>query len=290
MENGIVFVYYGIYQTFWKHFIKLIRKTDMHYKMSLLFFLAVGFAGGLFAQSLDEKKIDQIQAQVSELQCELKTLNQYLGMSESFLKYEQEFSSFLENASYQVVDRESLVDEIQSSQVVLLADNHLSYHSQSHALGLLKTLSSPNLSLVIEWIDVSYQAEVNEYLAGKVTLVDLKTQIKFHEYWDFSWESYKRVLKLAKDLSIEVRLVENLKKTQDLRTRDQAILRKVKSIHESAENQQVLVVYGTYHILGKDHLFDLFKELGYKTTAITSQATSPYMKALYQFKDARFRL
>jgi len=247
---------------------------------SVTLFLLV--LAGSFAQSISLYDIEVLQEKSSILHCELQELSDMLSMSESFLQYESEYKLDLLSADVQGSSLELMFSELAQSQIILLGDNHTNPDSQTQSLELMSRLRSLRqpIQLVIEWIDVSYQRVVNQYLMGGLELSEVREKIDYQKLWGFDWDSYSRVLEYAKENSIPVHLVENLKKSQSLTVRDDLIEKKVLELIKAHSDQSVLVIYGTYHVLGENHLLERFLNHDLRTTAVISQAEDAYWSHL----------
>ncbi|MCO4782159.1 MAG: ChaN family lipoprotein [Candidatus Cloacimonetes bacterium] len=238
--------------------------------------------------TISESQIKQELEFTQSLHCELGELKKSFGVSESFNTYEKEYFDRVNSTKPSLLNEADFYDRLNQSKIIVMADNHVSFGSQTNTINIIQrqSKSSKKLILVIEWIDRSFQAVVNQYLLGQLSLDELKSKVLFDELWAFSWESYSRILKAAKDQKVPIYLVENLKNTKDLTSRDDEITKLVNKLLQKNAESQVMVVYGTYHILGKNHLFQRFLKLDKKTTAIVSQAEQAYWTIVKQTKDS----
>ncbi|MCJ8344583.1 ChaN family lipoprotein [bacterium] len=248
-------------------------------KNILLFILCVSLVP---AQKVSLDQIQRDQNYTNGIHCELEELKAHFPASESFNVYEAEFLKTVGKLTPSNLSKNDFDLKLKNAKIIVMADNHVSYGSQSNTIRLIEDLSKnqQELSLVIEWIDRSYQSVVNQYLIDQLSLEELKEKVQFDQLWAFSWDSYKRVLEAAKVNKVAVYLVENLKDTKDLISRDQSIFDAVAKIKQKAENSKILVVYGTYHSLGKNHLLERFRALSKESVAIVSQAQNAYWAAL----------
>lgn len=249
--------------------------------------LFVLFTVSVFCAPIEESKIQEELKNTQSLHCELFELKKFFGTSDSFNVYEKEYFDRVNSFSPNLSANGEFTKKINKSNLIIMADNHVSYGSQTNTVDIIKSQSKLNtkLHIVIEWIDRSYQAVVNQYLLDQLSLDELKIKVQFDELWAFSWESYKRILETAKESKAAIHLVENLKNTKDLTSRDTEITKLVTKLHKRNSNSQILVVYGTYHVLGDNHLYQRFLKLSTKTIALVSQAEQAYWTILNKTKD-----
>ncbi|PCJ16674.1 MAG: hypothetical protein COB02_15730 [Candidatus Cloacimonadota bacterium] len=253
-----------------------------------LLLASITIISSLFSQKTNLKQINNNELYSKSLHCELGELKASFTASKSFDKYEAEYLSYVSQLSPKFISENSFLDDLKQADVIVMADNHVSYGSQSNSVEIIKKLAknSNGLNLVIEWIDTSFQAVVNQYLRDQLSLNELKEKIQFDKLWAFSWDSYKRVLQTAKENKVAVYLVENLKNTKNLVVRDQHIFDSVLKIQSLNKSKKILIIYGTYHSLGLNHLFERFKKNKQKTVSIVSQAENAYWIALKTSLDS----
>lgn len=179
---------------------------------------------------------------------------------DSKLKYYQTqfFTEFNTLKKYRVKTMVEVEDKILSSKVVLVSDHHLYKNSQRYTAYLIELMSlNPNrLNLVLEWIEYKDQKSLNQYLAGKISLSDFKIIIDFENTWGFDWKSYSSILVAAKKYNTRVLAVDSRKVVQDPRKRDELVAGRIQKDIIKNPDDNYLIVYGTYHILGKNHLRD----------------------------------
>jgi len=223
-----------------------------------------------------------IGSQIEEMESDLKT-------SKSLEKYKKEYLSAIPAASPKPIIEAEMAKKLADAPFVLLGDEHTTDRSQQNTATVLKLMKTGNkpLTLVIEWLDISHQKDIDIFLAGKMSLSDLRTKTGFDKLWGFSWTSYSKVLNAAKSTRTPVLLVERLKGPQkSLNERDDFITATIKSHAQKNPGMRYLVVYGDYHILGKDHLADKLSAAGFKNQmCLIGEAGETWWKLLGTLKD-----
>lgn len=222
-----------------------------------------------------------LKAQIGEMEAEFEN-------SPSLKKYRVEYLATVASKQLKPLAAEQMLKHINSARCVFLGDEHTTAESQQNTvkiLALMRRAKAP-VTLVLEWIDESYQPVVNDFLAGKVPLKDMRRKIAFDKDWGFSWTAYSRILSAAKKMKVPVLLVERLKKRHSLSDRDTYIAKKIAAAAEKNAEMRFLTVYGEYHLLGPDHLSEKCNKLGLKSQLIiVGDAPEVYWKLLGKSMD-----
>jgi hypothetical protein len=170
----------------------------------------------------------------------------------------------------------------------MLGDEHTTNQSQINTANVLRMMRATKepVTLVIEWVDISFQKEIDAFLAGSLPLKDLRARISYDKLWGFSWTSYAKILSAAKQQKTPILLVERLKGNHSLADRDSFITATIVAHAKKAANMRYLVVYGDYHILGDGHLSSQLAKAGLKPQIILiGDAADTYWKLLGKGKD-----
>lgn len=223
-----------------------------------------------------------INSQIEEMESELKT-------SKSLEKYKKEYLSAIPAASAKPISDADMAKMLANAPFVLMGDEHTTDRSQQNTAMILKLMKAGNkpVTLVIEWLDITHQADVDNFLSGKTALKELRAKSGFDKLWGFSWTSYSKVLNAAKASKTPILLVERLKGAQkSLNERDDFITATIKSHSQKNSDMRYLVVYGDYHILGKNHLSDKLSAAGFKSQlCLIGEAGETWWKLLGSLKD-----
>ncbi len=204
-------------------------------------------------------------------------------------KYESSYRSALPRSA-RAAGKTELLRAIESANVVLVGDFHPFRQSQKGFLRLI-TESAPQISrpaLALECIQRVHQSAVDEYLAGYITVEELRDEIDFEKHWPFPWENYREILLFARSHGYPV-LALNISATRKrpatLRERDEAAAEKIAQQIRSSTAATVFVLYGEHH-LARNHLPARIREkLGSRTKVVVAHQNN---SDLY-WKTARSR-
>ncbi|PKL44640.1 MAG: hypothetical protein CVV41_04555 [Candidatus Riflebacteria bacterium HGW-Riflebacteria-1] len=222
-----------------------------------------------------------LQQQISEMEAELKT-------SKSLANYKKSYLAAVPATAPQPASDAEMAKILAGARYVMLGDEHTTNQSQINTANVLRMMRAAKepVTLVIEWVDISFQKEIDAFLAGSLPLKDLRARISFDKLWGFSWASYAKILSAAKQLKTPILLVERLKGNHSLADRDSFITATIVAHAKKATNMRYLVVYGDYHILGDGHLSSQLAKAGLKPqTILIGDAADIYWKLLGKGKD-----
>ncbi|PKL49944.1 MAG: hypothetical protein CVV42_04605 [Candidatus Riflebacteria bacterium HGW-Riflebacteria-2] len=227
---------------------------------------------------LVEKTLHQ---QIDEMESELKTSKQLEAYKKSYL------AAVPKGAPRPLSDAQ-IAKTLATARYVIMGDEHTTSQAQANTVSVLRMMraSKEPLTLVIEWVDISFQKQIDEFLAGRIPLKNLRGKISFDKLWGFSWASYSKILSAAKQLKTPILLVERLKASHSLASRDTFITKTIADHAKTNPGMRYLVVYGDYHVLGDDHLSQKLAKSGLKPQIILiGEAREIYWKLLGKLKD-----
>ena len=224
----------------------------------------------VFAAKIDLKEYNRLRGVESVLLNHIQEMEKELKASASFNKYKNEFLNSIPKTSPVEVSESSIAKMLSIAPYVFMGDEHTTLQSQVNTCKVLRLMRNAKqpLTIVVEWIDLSFQNDVNSFLAGKTSLTNLKKKINYQKLWGFPWSGYSNILKTAKSLKVKVLLAERLKKSHSLNDRDSFIVNKIVEDKKTNPNMRYLVVYGDYHIYGPSHLSEKAAKAGLKPQAI----------------------
>ena len=262
---------------------KINLKTIALFAVALLF---LGSAAGAAEISKGEynrlRQVEKgLQQQIEEMEAELKASSQ-------LAKYKKSYLAAVPATAPKPMSDAEMAKILAGARYVFMGDEHTTDQAQANTSTVLRMMraSKEPVTLVIEWVDISFQKEIDAFLAGSLPLKNLRTKISFDKLWGFSWSAYSKILSTAKQLKTPVLLVERLKGSHSLADRDSFITATIASHAKKAENMRYLVVYGDYHILGADHLSQKMAKAGFKPqTILVGDAVETYWKLLGKVKD-----
>ncbi|GAB4275075.1 MAG: hypothetical protein Kow0029_15920 [Candidatus Rifleibacteriota bacterium] len=252
----------------------------------LLFSIFLGAA--LFAAKISKAEIERLRRVEKLLKTQISQMESEFEASASLSKYRIEYFATVACRNPIPVPDAQMSALLAKAQNVFLGDEHTTAESQKNTIAIMAMMrkNKAPLTLVIEWIDESYQSELDEFLAGKLSLKDLKNKIRFSKNWGFSWANYSKILTAAKRMKVPILLVERLQKPHSLGDRDTYISGKIDSHKAQHENMRYLIVYGEYHLLGPNHLTDKCHKLGIIPDIIlVGDAPDTYWKLLEKLED-----
>lgn len=248
--------------------------------MGMLCFLHVAHA--IFGETVTPREIKRLLALEKSLKAQIAEMESDIVASSEFNSYKAAYYRALPKTFRHVRDDE-IVKRLMDAQYVFLGDDHSVLQSQLGAVEILKCMAAGkgNLTLVLEWMDESFQGSVNEFLRGRMSISELKKKIKYDELWGFLWAGYSRVLHAAKRYGCRILLAERLLEKHSLKIRDAYIAKKIADDRLKNASMRYLIVYGEYHILGDDHLSKKLARAGLTPQMIlTGNADEIYWKAL----------
>lgn len=236
--------------------------------------------------SLQEfKRLKQVESILLE---NISLMESELEPSATFTKYKKEYLNSIPKTSPKLVSNSVLTNLLSKASFIFLGDEHTTLRSQQNTCKLLKLMKQGKrpITLVLEWVDISFQNEIDLYLAGKMSLTNLKKKINYQKLWGFQWKGYANIIKTAKLLKTKVLLVERLKKKHSLLVRDSFIVKKISENYKSNPNMRYLIVYGDYHIFGPNHLSEKAMKAGlYPQIIFLGDAPNAYWSILKQTMD-----
>ncbi len=258
-------------------------------KIKFVFIIALlASLSPLYAGKISTDEIKRLQNVNETLINHISIMEEEFEASPSLNKYKKEYLSAIPTDSILPVANTVMAKTIAGAPFVFLGDEHTTPQSQRNTISVLQMMKKnpAPLTLVIEWIDISYQKEINNFLQGKIKISDLRKCISFDKYWGFSWANYSKILGAAKKLKTPILLTERLKNSHSLSDRDTFIVKKILEHRESNPKMRYLVVYGDYHILGKLHLSEKAAKAGLKPQLLLlGGASKVYWKLLNKIQD-----
>jgi uncharacterized iron-regulated protein len=99
-----------------------------------------------------------------------------------------------------------LIPEILRANVIYLGETHDSAQDHENQLKIIQALSGrkQKIAIAMEMFQRPYQNVINQYLAGKITEIELIKQTEYNERWGFPWELYAPIMRYAKASSLPV--------------------------------------------------------------------------------------
>jgi len=98
------------------------------------------------------------------------------------------------------LSKQGILEELAKADVVYLGETHNSILDHQAQLEILQALYQHNKKIVLamEMFQRPFQEIIDQYLAGKITEVELIEQTQYEQRWGFPWEYYAPLLRFAK--------------------------------------------------------------------------------------------
>ena len=99
------------------------------------------------------------------------------------------------------VSFEELLEDIETSRVIYVGENHTSQESHKIQLEIIQALFQkfPNLAVGMEMFDHSYQDVLDQWSAGKLDQGDFLRKVHWYANWRYDFALYKDILDFIKD-------------------------------------------------------------------------------------------
>ena len=196
---------------------------------------------------------------------EIRSIEEELeSVSSEYFTYQKDYYDSLKNYKC-VITREELKDEIKDRNIIYLGDFHLSPECQDNHLDIISYLKDISKetgkppAIAVEFINSSYQKSVDRYLDGKIDENRLRLGTNYDRNFGFNYESYVRILRYARDNNIPLYAADR-PGGGSLNERDEYAADRIADIYRKhGEEHQLVVIYGTYHVV-PNHLPKMVKQ------------------------------
>lgn len=171
------------------------------------------------------------------------------NLDKYYLRYRKIFYG-----KYKKVQKGFLLNKIENSKIVFLADYHSLPQAQKFQLEIIKFLREKNKEIILylEPYSVSDQKFLDDFLKGKINEDYFLYKIKYKKKWGFEWENYKEILEYSRKENLKVYGI-NMKNEASCEERDffagDFILKKLK---ENMDKIHIIII-GDLH-LAPEHL------------------------------------
>lgn len=259
-----------------------------HTKMLAITFLVLFITSLASAANISKNEFNRLLELENKLLEQIYEMESELETSRQLETYKKEYLAAIPKTAPRPISDSNMGKLLAAARCVVMGDEHTTNKSQANTitvLNMMRTGKKP-VTLVIEWVDQSFQKDIDSFLAGRIPLKNLRSKINFDRLWGFSWSAYSKILTAAKKLKTPVLLVERLKASHSLANRDSFIAGKIAKSAKAKPDMRYLVVYGDYHTLGSNHLSDkLAKEGVTPQLILIGEARDTYWKLLGKLKD-----
>ncbi|MCT7949598.1 ChaN family lipoprotein [Ancylothrix sp. C2] len=106
----------------------------------------------------------------------------------------------------QIYTREQFFPLLEKANVVYLGETHDSEADHKAQLQIIQQLHSknPKIAIAMEMFQRPFQGVIDDYLAGKISEVELFEKSEYNKRWGFDWELYAPILRFAKANNLRV--------------------------------------------------------------------------------------
>jgi hypothetical protein len=244
------------------------------------------------AKKLTIEEIHRMKDAHHRIRREIERWDSPLPPGDPLAIYENEFRRAIPLSKPKPAKSSELSTSLGEAPFVFLGDDHGNPRAQQNAIRVMKSMANRNdsehpLTLVIEWIDSKFQPVIDDYLAGKLTLDEVRTKAEYDAHWDFDWKRYSNVLSSARSLGVHVLAAETDRAQHELGERDAGIERTLIKHRNTHGNSRYLVMYGEDHLLGERHLAGRMAQHGFEPQLFVLQKLTPqfYWNTLHDIRD-----
>lgn len=186
-----------------------------------------------------------------------KRVELLLGKSSApFLRYQAAYERSFQ-VPWKLSSKDDLLQSIQSSKIVLLADFHALQQSQKAHLRILQALPKKTQGvLAVEFFEQKHQKSIDLYLAGQLSEKDFLKQVDWQNSWGFPWEHYRPLLRWAQKNQWPVVGLNYLTGSQSaasLKLRDKKAAERLRQVAKTHSKRKIFVLFGDLH-LAPEHL------------------------------------
>lgn len=211
------------------------------------------------------------------LKNELRSLEQ----SRYVKAYEKSFLASLPR-TLRPATKAELLKAARRARVVLVGDFHSFRQSQKGFLRLLRDCKPAHAVIALECVKQSQQASLDHYLAGHLTVEELREDLDFERAWPFPWPNYREILECARREGMGLLALNVEEKNQDpglLKARDEAAAEAISARLEESPASRIFVLYGELH-LARTHLpASLRRRTGENLLIVHQNETSLFWQA-----------
>lgn len=94
----------------------------------------------------------------------------------------------------------ALIDALAQNRLVFVGEVHDRYDHHLNQLALLQALHqrNPNMAIGVEWFQQSFQAVINDYLAGKISEAEMLKRSEYYDRWRYDYRLLRPIMEYAK--------------------------------------------------------------------------------------------
>ncbi len=153
---------------------------------------------------------------------------------------------------WEVCDKNRLLAEIERADIVFGGDFHAWAQAQRAHLRILRSVSSDRpVILALECFARSAQKWLDQYLAGSISLEELRKRTNWERSWGFPWDHYKPLFELAKRRGFRLLALNEpygSKLHADLEKREENSARVIRDAYYRYPGALIYVIFGDLHL------------------------------------------
>jgi uncharacterized iron-regulated protein len=102
---------------------------------------------------------------------------------------------------------EKLAGQLAGKRVVFIGETHDRYSDHLNQLEMIRLLhqADPNLAIGVEYFQQPFQAQVDDYIAGRTTENEFLRATEYYKGWGYDYRLYAPIFRYARELHIPVR-------------------------------------------------------------------------------------
>lgn len=105
------------------------------------------------------------------------------------------------------VPLDKLAADLAAKRVVFIGESHDRYDHHLNQLELIRRLQqlNPDLAIGVEYLQQPFQAEVDDYIAGRITENEFLRRTEYYKGWGYDYRLYAPIFRFAREQHIPVR-------------------------------------------------------------------------------------
>lgn len=160
--------------------------------------------------------------------------------------------------AWSLSSKAELLSEIEHADFVYAGDFHALAQAQRTHLRILRSISDDRpVVLALECFSAKSQRVLDAYMAGTLSLEEMRKKTKWDREWGFPWDHYKPLFELAKAKRFRLYGINTPSLSErsgvDLEKRDQNAAKLLKQISRRHPGALVFVIFGDLHV-ASEHL------------------------------------
>ena len=176
--------------------------------------------------------------------------------SEDLEQYELKYKKSLTGQWAKSSEAEFL-KALEGVDVCLGGDFHADHQAQRTHLRALRKVNSKETVLALELFSPEDEADLQDYIQGKLPEAKFLSGLRWDERWPFPWKNYRPLLDWAKESSVPVHGINKFYKTGGrLNSRDRFMAKSINNLVKKYPGKLIYVLVGEMHLAHLPGLLD----------------------------------